>query len=137
MIVLDTHALIWAVSDDVRLGRRARVKIEETAQTDRVAISAITPWEIAMLVEVGRLRLGQEVGLWIEKSLSLPGIYLMSIEPAIAVDSVRLPGDFHADPADRIIISTARYCDASLVTADSAMLTYARTGHVQAIDARA
>ena len=137
MIVLDTHVLIWAISDEADLGRKARIEIEETARSDRVAVSAITPWEITMLVEKGRLQLGQDVRVWIENSLARPGVYLAPIEPAIAIDSVRLPGDFHADPADRFIVSTARYHNAPLLTADSAILSYAAGGYVQVIDATA
>ena len=137
MIVLDTHVLIWAMTDDAQLGTAASATIEETAQTDRIGISAITPWEIALLVERGRLRLGLEVGLWIEAALALPGINLVPIGLAIAIDSVRLPGNFHADPADRFIVSTARHCDASLVTADRAILAYAAGGYVRTIDAAA
>ena len=135
MIVLDTHALIWIVDDDAKLGQDARVRIEETVKSDRVAVSAITPWEITMLVEKGRLQLKQEVQLWINKSLALPGIFLAPIEPAIAMDSVRLPGNFHADPADRFIVATARYYDIPLMTADSAILSYAKTGNVQVVNA--
>ncbi len=135
MIVLDTHALIWAISDKAHLGRKARTKIEETARSDRVAVSAITPWEITMLVEKGRLQLRQDVRVWIENSLARPGIYLAPIEPAIAIDSVHLPGEFHADPADRFIVATARYHNAPLLTADSAILFYATRGYVRVIDA--
>lgn len=137
MIVLDTHVLIWAVGGDRRLGETARVAIEESIQTDRAAVSAITPWEIAMLVEKGRLRLGREVRSWIDDALALPGIFLAPIEPAVAIDSVRVSGAFHADPADRLIVSTARYLDAPLVTADRAILSYAAAGHVRAMDATA
>ena len=137
MIVLDTHALIWTVGGDRRLGENARGAIEESMRTDRAAVSAITPWEIAMLVEKGRLRLGREVRLWIEDALALPGIFLAPIEPVVAIDSVRLPGAFHADPADRFIVATARRFDAPLVTADRAILTYAADGHVRAMNATA
>ena len=71
MIVLDTHVLIWAVNGDPRLGAAARSLIEETAQTDCVAVSAITPWEIALLAERGRLRLGRQVAAWIETAFCL------------------------------------------------------------------
>ena len=135
MIVLDTHVLIWAVDGDSRLGTAARVLIEETAQTDCVAVSAITPWEIALLAERGRLRLGRQVGAWIETALALPGVNLIPLEPAIAIDSVRLPGNFHAAAADRFIISTARYCDAPLVTADRAILAYAAGGYIRTVHA--
>ncbi len=137
MIVLDTHVLIWAVGGDRRLGKTARGAIEKSLQTDRAAVSAITPWEIAMLVEKGRLRLGCEVRSWIDDTLALPGIFLAPIDPAIAIDSVRLPGEFHADPADRFIVSTARRFDAPLITADRAILAYAAAGYVRAMNAAA
>ena len=69
MIVLDTHALIWAVEGDERLGTTASSLIEETVRTERLG-SAITPWEVALLVKRGRLRLGREVGGWIEDVLA-------------------------------------------------------------------
>lgn len=135
VIVLDTHALIWAVDRDSRLGQSACALIEEHARTDQVAVSAITPWEIALLAERGRLRLSREVGAWIRAVLALPGVHLAPIEPAIAVDSVRLPGSFHADPADRFIVATSRHHACPLLTADRAILAYAADGHVRAIDA--
>ena len=137
MILLDTHAFVWAVGGDPQLGPRARAAIDEAARTDGILVSAITPWEIALLVEKGRLRLGHEVGAWIEAALDLPGFVLAPIEPAIAVDSVRLPGRFHADPADRMIVATARRRGVPLVTADRAILSYAANGHLLALDAAA
>jgi PIN domain nuclease of toxin-antitoxin system len=135
LIVLDTHVLIWAVDGDRRLGPAACRLIEETVRTDRLGISAITPWEIALLVERGRLRLGQELGRWIRDVLSLPGFTLVPIEPAIAIDSVRLPGDLHADPADRLIVATARHLDTPLMTADRQILAYSAAGHVRTVNA--
>ena len=135
MIVLDTHVLIWAVEDERRLGADARAAIAAAGDADDIGISAITPWEIALLVERGRLRLAQEVGAWIRSVLALPGIKLLPIDPATATDSARLPGTFRADPADRLIIATARQCGAPLLTADFAILSYAAGGHVQTIDA--
>ncbi len=134
LIVLDTHALIWAVEGDGRLGTSASCLIEETVQTGRVAVSAITPWEIALLVERRRLRLGREVGVWIAQALALPGVTLIPIEPAIAIDAVRLPGKFHADPADRFIVATARHLQEPLLTADRKILAYSEAGHVRAVD---
>ena len=135
MIVLDTHVLIWAMNDERRLGPEARAAIAAAEQSDDIGISAITPWEIALLAERGRLRLAQEVGAWIRTVLALPGIKLLPIEPGITFDSVRLPGTFRADPADRLIIATARQCGAPLLTADFAILSYAAGGHVQTVDA--
>ena len=135
MIVLDTHALIWVVNDDPGLGSTARTVIDDTVRTDFVLVSAITAWEIALLAQKGRLSLGREVGAWIKTALALPGIRLAPIEPEIAVDSVRLPGSFHADPADRLIVATARHWDAPLLTADDAILDYGTHGHVRTADA--
>lgn len=134
MIILDTHALVWAVADSPRIGPDARARIDDERRTGRVGISAITPWEIALLVGRGRLQLAMDVGVWIDRALGSPGIDLCPIEPAIALDSVHLPGEFH-DPADRFLIATARHWTAALVTADDAILEYSAAGHVPTIDA--
>lgn len=137
MIVVDTHVLIWAMHDDPRLGPAACELIEAASVGNGIFVSAITPWEIAMLAHKGRLALGREVGLWIEYALKIPGIRLAAIEPALAVDSVRLPGTLHSDPADRLIIATARFLGRPLVTADRAILDYGRGGHVSVVKATA
>jgi len=135
LILLDTHVVIWAVNDDRRLGAKARRAIDSATAADGLAMSAITPWEIALLVSKGRLILGREVGAWMTATLALPGVRLAPLEAAIAVTSVSLPGNLHPDPADRIIVATARHHGWPLVSADSAILDYARAGHVQALDA--
>lgn len=135
MILLDTHVLIWALDDDARLGGQARAAIDEAGEAGGVFISAITPWEIAMLVQKGRLALTDDVGTWLAGVLALPALRLAPLEPAIAVDSVRLPGTLHADPADRLIIATARHLGFPLLTADRAILDYGNDGHVRVIDA--
>jgi PIN domain nuclease of toxin-antitoxin system len=133
--MLDTHVLVWALADDARLGRKARAAIEESVAKAGVLVSAITPWEIAMLAQKGRLVLGRETAAWIDAALAVPGIRLAALEPAIAIDSVRLPGEIHADPADRIIIATARFQGVALLTADRAILDYGAAGHVTVLDA--
>ena len=130
MIVVDTHVLVWLAVDDVRLGEAARASISVAAADGGLLVSAITSWEIAMLVHKGRLLLGRETGAWIEAALALPGIRLAPITPAIAVDSVRLPGTLHPDPADRLIIATARHAGVPLLTADRAILAYGEQGYV-------
>lgn len=135
LILLDTHVLIWAINEEPRLGTAARQLINETSERSRILISSITPWEIALLVEKGRLALGKDVGRWIDDVLALPGIELVPLEPEISLESVRLPGVFHNDPADRMIVATARRRQCTLLTADSAILKYAADGYVNAIDA--
>lgn len=135
MIVLDTHAFIWALEDQPRLGPEARNLIRESSLDSVFGVSAITPWEIALLVEKGRLGLTRDTGDWIESALSHSNVRLLPIEPRIALDAVRLPGEFHADPADRLIVATARFWDAPLMTADTAILSYGDSGHVRVIHA--
>ena len=135
MYLIDTHVLVWALDGNRRLGADACAAIAAAERADGIGVSAITPWEIALLADRGRLRLARETGAWIEAALALPGIRLIPVEPAIASDSVRLPGAFHADPADRLIVATARQHGAPLVTADFAILAYAAGDHVNTIDA--
>lgn len=136
MILVDTHVLIWAINNDRRLGSGARERLDAETETGVLHISAITPWEIALLVQRGRIVLGRDTLEWIEAALALSGIALAAIEPKIAIESVRLPGELHGDPADRFIVATARHHGWSLLTADLAILTYGAAGHVAVLDAR-
>ncbi|HOM13749.1 MAG TPA: type II toxin-antitoxin system VapC family toxin [Rubrivivax sp.] len=134
--LLDTHALVWLVAGDDQLQAAARQRIEAAAQQQQLWISAITPWEIGMLVAKGRLVLDRDVMDWLHAALSLPGIRLAPLDPAVAVASTRLPGEVHGDPADRLIVATARALGATLITADAALLAYGRLGHVGVLAAR-
>jgi PIN domain nuclease of toxin-antitoxin system len=136
MIVVDTHVLVWIMMDDDRLGRQSRSLLEKARREDGVHVSAIAPWEIAMLVDKDRLSLGRRTEDWIKAALSEAGIFLMPIEPAIAVDAGQLPGDLHGDPADRLTTATARAKDCLLMTADRRILDYGAAGHVGVVDAR-
>ncbi len=135
MIVLDTHVLVWVMDNDAKLGPQAREAVVEASKAGDIGVSAITPWEIALLVEKGRLRLAREVAEWLDAALAAQGVRLLPIEPRVALDSVRLPGAFHADPADRLIVAAARRWGATLITADAAIISYAKTGHVDVMEA--
>jgi len=136
LIVFDTHALVWTVEDDGRLGDITRRLIEEESASGRILIPAISLWEIAMLVSKERLALRQDVRTWIDSVMTLPGIGIADLLPHISLDSVALPGSFHPDPADRMIVATARHHQAMLVTADRQFLDYAAQGYLIAQDAR-
>jgi PIN domain nuclease of toxin-antitoxin system len=135
LLLLDTHALVWSVEERPRLGIGAKRAINVAARLSQVAVSAISLWEIALLVSKGRLHLSTDVMIWVRSALSKPGVNLISLEPEIAVVSTRLPFDIHADPADRILVATARHLGATLVTADKALLDLAKKGHFRAMDA--
>lgn len=136
MIVLDTHVALWTVEADPRMGKQARDRIQTEADRDGVIISAISIWEIAMLSARGRIRLPQDIKSWVDALLALPGIIYEPLRPDVAVNCHHLPGDFHKDPSDRLIVATARFHGVPLVTADKEILAYAAAGHLQAIDAR-
>ena len=123
MIVLDTHILVWWVHEDKRLTQVQREAIAAN-ETDAVGVSAISCWEIAKLVEYGRLELPSPLEEWFEQALNYPGVQLLALTPEIAIESTRLPGEFHRDPADQIIVATARVYGCSLVTSDDKILNY-------------
>jgi PIN domain nuclease of toxin-antitoxin system len=105
--------------------------IAQAARAHSLYVSAITPWEIAMLVSKERLAFTQEVGVWLRTALNMPGIQMVPLSVDISVASTQLPGDFHADPADRIIVASARQMGATLVTADKLILAYSKAGHLK------
>jgi PIN domain nuclease of toxin-antitoxin system len=126
VIVLDTHALVWWVSGDGRLSARARDLIEQTVASAgrQVLVSAISAWEIAMLVERGRIALAMDLDEWLLALESLEGVTLVPVSVQVAVQSATLPGTFHKDPADRMIVALAREQNAVLVTADENIQRY-------------
>ena len=132
MIVIDTHVLVWALDDDDRLGPKSRILID---QSEAILLSAISIWEIALLVKKSRLVLKKDLAEWVKQALALPSLRLVPLDPAIALDSVNLPAEFHNDPADRIIIATARHHAMPLLTVDRAILDYGSKGHVTVADA--
>jgi PIN domain nuclease of toxin-antitoxin system len=135
MLLLDTHALVWSVEERPRLGSGAKRAINIAARLSQVAVSAISPWEVALLVSKGRLHLSTDAMVWVRNALSKPGVNLVPLEPEIAVVSTRLPFEMHADPADRILVATARHLGATLVTADRALLDLAKKSYFRAMDA--
>jgi PIN domain nuclease of toxin-antitoxin system len=136
-LLLDTHVWIWLMEGRTELlSRRARTEIGDASATGVVFLSAITVWEVALLEARGRLTLRRPIGEWIEELLRAPGARLLPLEPAIAIDSTRLPGSPHGDPADRILMGSARITGARLVTCDARILNYAGGGHVPVLDAR-
>lgn len=125
LIVLDTHALIWWVSGDARLAPTARNSIEDTlAGGGQVLVSAISAWELAMLVQRGRIALAMELDEWLRAVESIEGVSLVPVTAQVAAQSANLPGEFHKDPADRMIVALARELNAPLITADEKIHSY-------------
>lgn len=123
VIVLDTHIWVWWVHGDSSLPDSARTLLD-ASEKDGIAVSAISCWEVSKLVERGRLILPCPVLNWLRQALAYPGVRLIELSPQICVESTRLPGIFHRDPADQIIVATAHILDAPLLTADAKILAY-------------
>lgn len=125
MILLDTHVLLWWVTGDrARLSAAASAAIALQTKSQSIIVSSITAWEIAQLVDRGRLTLAMDVPTWLASAQTIPGLVFLPVDNEIAVNSVDLPGVFHRDPADRIIVATARKHAATIVTADAKIQGY-------------
>ena len=122
MIILDTHIWVWWESDSSRLTRPYREMLSRP--DEQFAVSIISCWEVAKLVQYGRLDLDRPVNAWIESALSRPGFELLPLTPSIVVESTQLPEPCHRDPADQLIIATARVHGIRLLTADAKILAY-------------
>ena len=126
MIVLDTHTLIWWVNGDERLSKHALKAINNEINKDdgAILISSITTWEIALLVEKGRLSLTMDTDDWIRTVSAIEKVEFVTVDNDTFIQSVRLPDDFHPDPADRIITALARQHSIPLVTSDRKIIEY-------------
>ncbi len=134
-VLLDTHVWVWLMEGRAGVNSKAVRLMERAGEESFLRVSAISPWEVGMLEARGRLRFDIPCEEWVEHAFGLPGLSLMPLTPSICVRSSRLPGDFHGDPADRIIVATARELGAVLLTRDEPILQYAAQGHVQALAA--
>lgn len=125
MVVLDTHTLLWwAAGDKTQLSRNALEAIEAELDGGHMMISSITAWELAMLVAKERVVLSMDVSEWLSVVGQIEAINFVPVDNEIAVKSTELPGEFHKDPADRMIVATARKLAAPLITADEKIRAY-------------
>jgi len=123
-VVLDTHAWIWWVNGSQEISEIALGHIERAVRNKSVFLSAISVWEVALLVERKRLRLTMDIQDWIAQTEALPFVKIVSVDVAIALKSVQLPGEFHKDPADRIIVATALRIGIPIVSKDEKIQSY-------------
>ena len=122
-LLLDTNTWIWAVEDPDRLPDRVRALLDDRARYP-LGLSAISPWEVSKKASLGKLALSIALEQWMSRALVPGSIGLLPLTPEISVESCRLPGEFHRDPADQIIMATARMHDLQLVTADRRLQEY-------------
>ena len=125
MAVLDTHILVWWVNGDNALSTKAKKTITDTLDHGgEIVISSISAWEISMLIQKGRLLLTVDVESWLDQVAQIDGVTFYPVDNEIALKSVSLPGNFHRDPADRMIVATARKLALPLITTDEKILRY-------------
>ena len=124
MIVLDTHVWLWWISSPEKLSAAALRAVNDAVAGNGVVRSSLSTWELALLVEKGRVQLSITMQDWVRKTESLPFVRFVPMDNTIALRSVSLPGAFHADPADRIIAATALVMGLPLVTKDEKIRAY-------------
>ena len=136
-LLLDTHVWIWlsAGSSNV-LKPDLRQQLDLSSLLLPLHVSIISVWEVAMLAGKGRLSFSMPMEDWVAQALSHPAIRRVAFDdPAVAIDSNTLPGNFHSDPTDWLLVATARVGGYTLVTHDRRILDYARSGYVQVLAA--
>ena len=122
MIVLDTHIWVWWVDGNQRLTKANQQWIQQY-QSQGLGVSIFSCWEVAKLVENNKLVISCSVSEWLNNALAYPGVQLLDLTLPIVVESTQLVG-FHRDPADQIIVATARIYSCPLLTADDKILNY-------------
>lgn len=131
--LLDTHAFIWQVNGEPSLSKATRQLIDSAAQEGSLYLAAISLWEIAMLVRKKRILLEMPCLEWLNKTLEYTHTQVLSLTPSIAVESCQLPDDFHDDPADRLIVATARVENLTILTRDTRILRYGQSKYVTTV----
>ena len=136
LLLLDTHCWLWAQLGLIQhLSRAALQAIRNAESEGLLRVSVISIWELAMLEKRGRVALPMNVRTWVDQALSKPGITVAPLTSEIAMESAHLPGELHGDPADRILVATARVLGAMLLTKDNQLIRYSRQRHVRALEA--
>lgn len=124
MIILDTHILVWLLGQPHKLSKGAKQVIDKAIAKNELRVSAISIWEICMLVKKNRLKLTMDLESWIDKIEELPFLQFIPVDNKVAIKSVLLNDKLHQDPADRIIIATALIFGARLITSDKKIIRY-------------
>jgi len=122
LILLDTHVLVWLDKESPRLGPKCRSAVDDALADDALAVSAISFWEVSMLVAKGRLAMELKLDTW-RKDLLAAGLREVPLDGRIGIRAASLP-ELHGDPADRLIAATALECGGVLATADERLLAW-------------
>lgn len=133
-IIIDTHVFLWLMEGSSELQPLEIELINKIVNNGQVIVASISIWEIAMLQKLGKITLSTPIKDWVEQSLNQKGIVIVTFDAAILIESVFLPGNFHKDPADRMIVATSRIKKVPLLTRDQRILDYSKDGHLQVVE---
>lgn len=131
-ILLDTHVWIWLMMGSHELQKELVDLIQSCANKNKIFISSISLWEIVMLENKKRIVLDQPILDWLNRALSAPGVNLVTLSPEIAVESTCFPKGFQGDPADRIIVATAKVNGFALITRDKKIIEHSQIQIIKA-----
>lgn len=131
-LLLDTHVLIWLVQGS-RLKADAVRQVDKAAQRRDVRVSVVSAWEVGLLAGRRGVDFGPDPKAWFARAVQQPGVRVLGLTAEVAIDASLLPRPFHPDPADRLLVATARHHDLTLVTRDRRILAYAEAGHLRAM----
>lgn len=132
-LLLDTHVWCWIISGK-EPNHTLKMQIINAGKNNALFLSAISIWEIALLNAKGRITLDAPCQNWVNMHLKKTGVQVLDLSIPILIESCYLPGELHADPADRLLISTARNTGTHLVTADKKILDYGKLGYLNVIE---
>ena len=122
--LLDTHVWVWWNMQPKRLSRKVRTLIESPQRYSELLLSAISPWEFCKLLEKKRIGISCDPEAWLDQAVQMPKLRLVPLTPTLAYRSTMLPQPFHDDPADQIIVATAREENATIVSKDRLIRDY-------------
>lgn len=132
-LVLDTHILLWILLEPEEISKTIKQKITVAQNNNKLVISTISLWEIAMLNHKKRINIYEPIKNFLESITAIEGLIVKDISPEIAAESTLLTDGFHGDPADRIIVATTKILGATLLTRDQKILSFAKDGYIKCL----
>ena len=127
---MDTHTWLWLLHDPTQISEPAQTVISKAENENNILISSISVWEIAVKHSLNKLKLPLPIDEWFELAQQQPGTIIEPLSPLDAIKSANLPGEFHKDPADRILVAIALRYDIPIISRDCKILDYS---HVKTI----
>ncbi len=132
-ILFDTHSWLWILAGEKRFSNKILSLVDEKRKNNGLYLADISLWEVSMLASKGRITLGQPTLSWLKIAIKTSNVQLVHLTPEISVESTELPGNFHGDPSDRIIVASARILNLAILTKDKKILAYGNEHRVHTV----